>query len=119
MGLWNSTLVYVGARTLLAAAIILLILRRQHGVWFTAGQIVSDLSCAAFLLAYVNPDIRDDVGILVLPLLAFVAFWELTRFFGAEQGDDEVERDDSLLGAAARAYGVVWLLGFVAPAVLA
>src|SRR2546430_5922682 len=68
MGIWNSTLVYVGARTLLAAAMVALLLRRRVGVWHTGGQIVSDLSCAAFLLAYVNPDIREDVGVLVIPL---------------------------------------------------
>jgi len=118
MGIWNSTLVYVGARTLLAAAMIVLLLHRRRGIWFTAGQIVSDLSCAAFLLAYVNPDIREDVGILVLPLLAFVLLWELTRFFAAQRGDAEEETDDSLLGTVRRAYGAVWLVGFVAPAVV-
>src|SRR3989449_774885 len=80
MGIWNSTLVYVGARTLLAAAMVALLLRRRVGVWHTGGQIVSDLSCAAFLLAYVNPDIREDVGVLVIPLLLFVAYWEASRF---------------------------------------
>jgi hypothetical protein len=119
VGLWNSTLVYVGARTLLAAAMIVLLLHRRRGIWFSAGQIVSDLSCAAFLLGYVNPDIREDVGILVLPLLAFVVFWELTRFFTAQRGDAEEERDDSLLGTVGRAYATVWLPGFVAPAVVA
>jgi len=119
VGIWNSTLVYVGARTLLAAAMIVLLLRRRRGIWFTAGQIVSDLSCAAFLLAYVNPDIREDVGILVLPLLAFVLLWELTRYVDAQRGDAEEEPDDSLLGSAGRAYGAVWLVGFVAPAVVA
>ncbi|MEX2157533.1 MAG: hypothetical protein WD773_11940 [Gemmatimonadales bacterium] len=118
MGIWNSTLVYVGARTLLAAAMIVLLLHRRRGVWFTGGQIVSDLACAAFLLAYVNPDIREDVGVLVLPLLAFVVL-ELTRFLAAQRGDSDEEADDSLFGTIGRAYGAVWLVGFVAPAVVA
>ena len=69
MGIWNSTLVYVGARTLLAGAMIALLLRRRVGAFHAGGQVVSDLSCAAFLLAYVNPAIRDDIGVLVIPLL--------------------------------------------------
>jgi hypothetical protein len=119
VGIWNSTLVYVGARTLLAAAMIVLLLRRQRGIWFTAGQVVSDLSCAAFLLAYVNADIRDDVGLLVVPLLLFVLYWELTRFLEGRRADAEEEADPSLVGSALRASGTVWMLGFVLPAVLA
>jgi len=120
VSLWNSTLVYVGARTLLAAAMIMIVLRRRHGPWFVLGQIVSDLSCAAFLLAYVNADIREDVGVLVIPLLLFVCYWELARFLDerkdrAEQGSD----DESFVDSALRAYGTVWLIGFVVPAVLA
>ena len=80
MGIWNSTLVYVGARTLLAGAMIALLLRRRVGAAYAGGQIVADLSCGAFLLAYVNPDIRDDVGWLVVPLILFVLYWEATRF---------------------------------------
>lgn len=119
MGIWNSTLVYVGARTLLAAAMIVLVLRRRRGIWFTVGQVVSDLSCAAFLLAYVNADIRDDVGILVAPLLLFVLYWELTRFLEGRRADAEGEADASLVGSALRASGTVWMIGFVLPAALA
>jgi hypothetical protein len=120
MGIWNSTLVYVGARTLLAGAMIALVLRRRLGAWHTGGQIVSDLSCAAFLLAYVNPDIRDDVGILVIPLLLFVLYWEASRFLewrrASAEGD---ETEESLLDSVLRLYGVVWAVGFVLPAMLA
>src|ERR1700694_1669176 len=119
MGLWSSTLVYVGARTLLAAAMILLVLRRQRGVWFTVGQIVADLSCAAFLLAYVNPDIRADIGALVVPLLLFVLYWELTSFLDARRVDAESDEQESLADSALRAYGTIWIIGFVFPALLA
>ena len=119
MGIWNSTLVYVGARTLLAAAIVALLLRRRVGVWYTGGQIVSDLSCAAFLLAYVNPTIRDDVGILVVPLLIFVLYWEASRFLEWRRSSAEREDAESLLDAGFRTYGAVWAVGFVVPAVLA
>jgi len=78
--------VYVGARTLLAAAMVALLLRRRVGVWHTGGQIVSDLSCAAFLLAYVNPDIREDVGVLVIPLLLFVGGEPLRRVAARQRG---------------------------------
>src|SRR4051812_25779243 len=80
MGIWNSTLVYVGARTLLAGAMIALLLRRRVGAFYAGGQVVSDFSCAAFLLASVNPKLRADVGYLVIPLVLFVLYWEATRF---------------------------------------
>src|SRR5881394_1317738 len=81
MGIWNSTLVYVGARTLLAGAMIAVLLRRRVGAVYAGGQVVSDLSCAALLLGYVNPAIRDDIGVLVIPLVLFVLYWETMRFF--------------------------------------
>ena len=55
MGIWNSTLVYVGARTLLAGAMLALLLRRRVGAWYAGGQVVSDLSCAARLCEPQNP----------------------------------------------------------------
>src|ERR1051326_6138206 len=119
MGIWNSTLAYVGARTLLAGAMIAVLLRRRVGPWHAGGQIVSDLACAAFLLGYVNPDIRDDIGWLVVPLLLFVLYWEAMRFIenryvAAARADNE-----TLLDGALRIYGLGWMIGFVVPAVLA
>jgi hypothetical protein len=119
MGIWNSTLVYVGARTLLAGAMIALLLRRRVGPWYAGGQVVSDLSCAAFLLAYVNPEIRDDVGFLVIPLVLFVLYWEANRFFENRRGAAEREEQESWLDATLRVYGSVWTIGFVLPALLA
>jgi hypothetical protein len=119
MGIWNSTLVYVGARTLLAGAMIALLLRRRVGPWYAGGQVVSDLSCAAFLLAYVNPDVRDDVGWLVIPLLLFVLYWEAMRFLDDRAVAAVREDEDSWLDSLLRTYGVAWTIGFVVPAVLA
>ena len=119
MGIWNSTLVYVGARTLLAGAMIALLLRRQVGPWYAGGQVVSDLSCAAFLLAYVNPDIREDVGVLVIPLLLFVLYWEATRFLDNRRAAAAREDEETTLDTALRVYGSMWAFGFVMPAVLA
>jgi len=119
MGIWNSTLVYVGARTLLAGAMIALLLRRRVGAAYAGGQIVSDLSCAAFLLAYVNPDIRDDVGWLVVPLILFVLYWEATRFLENRAAAAELATAPSWLDDALRIYGGIWAVGFVVPAVLA
>ncbi len=119
MGIWNSTLVYVGARTLLAAAFIAVLLRRRVGPWYAGGQIVSDLSCAAFLLGYVNPDVREDVGWLVIPLLLFVLYWEATRFLDNRRAAAVREEEDSWFDAAQRTYATVWAIGFVVPAVLA
>ena len=119
MGIWNSTLVYVGARTLLAGAMIALLLRRRVGAAYAGGQIVSDLSCAAFLLAYVNPDIRDDIGWLVVPLILFVLYWEASRFLENRLATAELETAPSWLDDALRIYGTVWAVGFVVPAVLA
>ncbi len=119
MGIWNSTLVSVGARTLLAGAMIALLLRRQVGPWYAGGQVVSDLACAAFLLAYVNPDIRDDIGALVIPLLLFVLYWETMRFLDNRQAAALREVQESWFDITVRAYGLVWAWGFVLPAVLA
>jgi len=119
MGIWNSTLVYVGARTLLAGAMIALLLRRQVGPWYAGGQVVSDLSCAAFLLGYVNPDIRDDVGILVIPLLLFVLYWESTRFLDNRRAASLRDDEDTVFDTVLRVYGSVWAFGFVMPALLA
>ncbi|HLZ45170.1 MAG TPA: hypothetical protein VKQ05_05770 [Gemmatimonadales bacterium] len=119
MGIWNSTLVYVGARTLLAGAMVALLLRRQVGAWYAGGQVVSDLACAAFLLAYVNPDIRDDVGALVIPLLLFVLYWEATRFLENRRVAAEREDQETTLDMAVHIYGSLWAFGFVVPAMLA
>ncbi len=118
MGIWNSTLVYVGARTLLAGAMIALLLRRRVGAFYAGGQVVSDLSCAAFLLAYVNPAVRDDIGILVIPLLLFVLYWETMRFFENRQAAALNEAEASWLDDSLRVYGMVWTWGFVLPAIL-
>ncbi|MFN2570026.1 MAG: hypothetical protein ABR537_00215 [Gemmatimonadales bacterium] len=119
MGIWNSTLVYVGARTLLAGAMIALLLRRRVGPWHAGGQVVSDLSCAAFLLAYVNPSIRADIGILVLPLILFVLYWEAMRFLENRRAAALSEQEDSWFDEALRVYGSLWAIGFVMPALLA
>ena len=119
MGIWNSTLVYVGARTLLAGAMIALLLRRRVGVAYAGGQIVSDLTCAAFLLAYVNADIREDVGWLAVPLLLFVLYWEATRFLENRHAAALREDEGTWVDSALRTYGAVWTIGFVFPAVLA
>jgi len=119
MGIWNSTLVYVGARTLLAGAMIAVLLRRRVGAVYAGGQVVSDLSCAAFLLAYVNPDIRDDIGALVIPLILFVLYWEASRFLDNRRAAVEREAPDSWFDDVLRVYGGVWVIGFVMPAVLA
>ncbi|MGH7568496.1 MAG: hypothetical protein ACREL9_05940 [Gemmatimonadales bacterium] len=121
MGLWSGTLVYVGARTLLAAAIVLYVLRRQAGVWVLAGQVVSDLCCAAFLLGYINVDSREDIGLLAVPLWVFVVYWEISRRRGwlARQREETDGPDDSALASASRIYRGLWVVGFVAPAVVA
>jgi hypothetical protein len=119
MGIWNSTLVYVGARTLLAGAIIALLLRRRVGPWYAGGQVVSDLSCAAFLLAYVNPDVRDDVGWLAVPLVCFVLYWEATRFLDNRRAAAASEEEDTWLDTVFTTYGWVWTGAFVLPALLA
>jgi hypothetical protein len=119
MGIWNSTLVYVGARTLLAGAMIALLLRRQVGPWYAGGQVVSDLACAAFLLGYVNPDIRDDIGVLVIPLILFVFYWEAARFLDNRRAASVREDDETTFDTVLRVYGAVWGFGFVMPALLA
>src|SRR5436309_15347746 len=100
MGIWNSTLVYVGARTLLAGAMIALLLRRRVGPWYAGGQVVSDLTCTAFLLAYVNPDIRDEVGWLVIPLLLLVLYWEVTRCLEKRLATSSREEEASWLDSS-------------------
>src|SRR6267154_4181752 len=102
MGICNSTLVYVGARTLLAGAMIALLLRRRVGAFYAGGQVVSDLSCAAFRLGYVNPAVRVDIGILVIPLLLFVLYWETLRFYENCRAAAMSEAEDSWLDGSLR-----------------
>src|SRR5712691_12118474 len=97
--------------TLLAGAMIALLLRRRVGAFYAGGQLVSDLSCAAFLLAYVNPKIRDDVGILVIPLVLFVLYWETMRFFENRQAAALREDQETWLDSGLRVYGMVWTWG--------
>jgi len=118
MGIWNSTLVYVGARTLLAGAMIAVLLRRRVGAVYVGEQLVSDLSCGAFLLAYVNPAIRADIGVLVIPLVLFVLYWETMRFFENRRIAAMREDEDSWVDTGLRVYGMVWTWGFVLPALL-
>ena len=97
---------------------IALLLRRRVGAFYAGGQVVSDLSCAAFLLAYVNPAIRDDIGVLVIPLVLFVLYWETMRFFENRQAAAMRDDEDSWIDTSLRVYGTVWTWGFVLPAIL-
>jgi hypothetical protein len=74
---------------------------------------------AAFLLAYVNADIRDDIGWLVLPLMLFVLYWEVTRFLANRNAAALRDEGESWFDDLLRIYGSVWVLGFVLPALLA
>lgn len=58
------------------------------------------------------------MGVLVIPLVLFVLYWETMRFFENRQATEMREGEDTWLDSGLRFYGVVWTSGFVLPAIL-
>src|SRR2546428_14161761 len=72
----SGTIVYAALRTIVAVAVVFAAWHGGRSAWPIIGQAVSDTSCLAFLLAYVDSDLRSSLGWLPLPLLLYVIGWE-------------------------------------------
>ena len=76
MGFSSGALVYAVLRTVLAVALVFAAAFGGRRAWPIVGQAVSDVACLAFMIAYVDPDLRTSLGWLALPLLLYVIAWE-------------------------------------------
>ncbi|OLC68316.1 MAG: hypothetical protein AUH78_26305 [Gemmatimonadetes bacterium 13_1_40CM_4_69_8] len=101
----SGTIVYAALRTIVAVAVVFAAWHGGRSAWPIIGQAVSDTSCLAFLLAYVDSDLRSSLGWLPLPLLLYVIGWE---GWGALRAID-TESDTAADGVGADLLG--WLGG--------
>jgi len=76
VGFSSGALVYAVLRTVLAVALVFAAAFGGRRAWPIVGQAVSDVACLAFMIAYVDPDLRTSLGWLALPLLLYVIAWE-------------------------------------------
>jgi len=106
VGFSSSALVYAVLRTVLAVALVFAAAFGGRRAWPIVGQAVSDVACVAFMIAYVDPDLRASLGWLALPLLLYVIVWE---GWGALRSID-TESDTAADGVGADLLG--WLGGF-------
>src|SRR3989442_7050917 len=72
------------------------------------GQAVADAACLAFLLAYVDYDLRTSLGWFALPLLLYVIGWEGWGALRAAETDSG--SDGAADGVGAELLG--WLGGY-------
>ncbi|OLD04283.1 MAG: hypothetical protein AUI99_03225 [Gemmatimonadetes bacterium 13_1_40CM_3_69_22] len=72
----SGTIVYATLRAIVALAVILSAWHGGRQALPIIGQAVADASCLAFLLAYVDYDLRASLGWFALPLLIYVMGWE-------------------------------------------
>src|SRR3989442_10231080 len=72
----SGTIVYATLRAIVALAVILSAWHGGRQALPIIGQAVADASCLAFLLAYVDYDLRASLGWFALPLLIYVVGWE-------------------------------------------
>src|SRR3989442_5810832 len=72
------------------------------------GQAVADAACLAFLLAYVDYDLRTSLGWFALPLLLYVIGWEGWGALRAVETDSD--SDGAADGVGAELLG--WLGGY-------
>src|SRR2546427_8787173 len=72
----SGTIVYATLRAIVALAVILSACHGGRQALPIIGQAVADASCLAFLLAYVDYDLRASLGWFALPLLIYVMGWE-------------------------------------------
>src|SRR2546427_4698182 len=71
----SGTIVYATLRAIVALAVILSAWHGGRQALPIIGQAVADASCLAFLLAYVDYDLRASLGWFALPLLIYVMGW--------------------------------------------
>jgi hypothetical protein len=63
-------------RTVLATALVLVAAAGARRALPIVGQAVAEAACTVFMLAYVDLDLRESLGWLAAPLVAYVVAWE-------------------------------------------
>jgi hypothetical protein len=106
MGFASGTVVYAVLRTILAIAVGLAAAFGGRRAWPLVGQAVSDAACLAFMIAYVDAELRLALGWLALPLVLYVVGWEGWGALRAAATDSDSAAD----GVGADILG--WLGGF-------
>src|SRR3989441_3940886 len=72
----SGTIVYATLPAIVALAVIFSAWHGGRQALPIIGQAVADAACLAFLLAYVDYDLRTSLGWFALPLLLYVIGWE-------------------------------------------
>ena len=104
----SGTIVYATLRAIVALAVILSAWHGGRQALPIIGQAVADASCLAFLLAYVDYDLRASLGWFALPLLIYVMGWEGSGALRAVETDPG--SDAAADGVGAELLG--WLGGY-------
>src|SRR3989442_14917182 len=104
----SGTIVYATLRAIVALAVILSAWHGGRQALPIIGQAVADASCLAFLLAYVDYDLRASLGWFALPLLIYVMGWEGWGALRAVETDSD--SDGAADGVGAELLG--WLGGY-------
>src|SRR2546428_1646660 len=116
----SGTIVYATLRAIVALAVILSGWHGGRQALPIIGQAVADASCLAFLLAYVDYDLRASLGWFALPLLIYVMGWEgwgALRAVETDPGSDAAADGvgAELLGWLGGYWRVLYRLLFLVP----
>src|SRR2546426_12284177 len=104
----SGTIVCAALRAIVPPAVILSAWHGGRQPLPIIGQAVADASCLAFLLAYVDYDLRASLGWFALPLLIYVMGWEGWGALRAVETDSD--SDAAADGVGAELLG--WLGGY-------
>jgi hypothetical protein len=81
MGLFDLTLLYAAIRSIGAVLIGVAVYRYSRASLFVVAQGVSDIGCAALLIAYVSAPVRASLGGWVIPMFLYAFGWEGVLLF--------------------------------------
>src|SRR3989442_11448044 len=104
----SGTIVYATLRAIVALAVVFSAWHGGRQALPIIGQAVADAACLAFLLAYVDYDLRTSLGWFALPLLIYVMGWEGWGALRAAETDPG--SDGAADGVGAELLG--WLGGY-------
>jgi hypothetical protein len=93
MGFSSGTLMYAALRTVLAVVLLVAAGLGGRRALPLVGQTVSDVACLAFMIAYVDADLRSWLGWLAFPLLVYVVGWEGWGALRAAATDSDASAD--------------------------